>query len=111
MQQSQKKIRFSKLQPGLGENYLSLGLKLWTESDGASEVQKAIKKIPGQHVSLCLSPVGPAYYLIRVNAAILARKAALFFFLLAEKLCVSASMPKPLTKNNLVSLNCQLFRK
>lgn len=65
--------------------------------------------IPGQHVSLCLSLVGPAYSLLEVNAARLARKAA--FFPLAEKLCVSASMQKPLTKNNPVSLNCQLFRK
>lgn len=38
--------------------------------------KKAIKSIPGQHVSLCLSSVGPAYYPIEANAAILARSAA-----------------------------------
>lgn len=68
--------------------------------------KEAIKNIPGQHDSICLSFVGPAYYLIEVNAAILAGNAA---FLLAEKLCVSVSMPKPFIGNNLLSLNCQLF--
>lgn len=34
--------------------------------------RKPIKNIPGQHVSVNLSAVGPAYYLIEVNAAILA---------------------------------------
>lgn len=64
--------------------------------------------MPGQHVSLFFSPVGPAYYLIEALAAILAENAAFFAF--TEKRCVSASMPKPFIRNNLVSLNCQLFR-
>lgn len=72
--------------------------------------RKAIKKKKptiGQHVSLSLSRVGPAYYLTVVSAAILARIIA---FLLAGKLCVSVSMPKAFITNKLVSLNCQLFR-
>lgn len=67
----------------------------------------AIKNIPSQHVSPSLSPVGPAYYLIEASAAILAENTA---YLLAEKLCVSVSMPKAFIRNNLVSLDCQLLR-
>ncbi len=47
---------------------------------------------------MSLSPVGPAYYLLEANTAILAENAA---FLLAGKLCVSACMPKPFIRKNL----------